>query len=216
MQIAEPTTMVTDYILGAFSLWAGLRVLGAARAAGHKAQGYWGISFIVAGLGAFVGGSMHGFRPMMTEEQATVLWLATLGSAALASCLMLFAVGEDRLSTLGRRILLPLAAVKLILVLIANFLLKIFIVAILDYGSSMLFVLIVYAWSYNRRHDRAALLICAGVIISFIAAGVQMSGFTLHEHFNYNDLFHVIQIVAMYLFYRGTMALSERRIETPA
>jgi hypothetical protein len=29
------------------------------------------------------------------------------------------------------------------------------------------------------------------------------SGIALHPHFNHNDLYHVVQIAAMLLFYRG-------------
>ena len=32
----------------------------------------------------------------------------------------------------------------------------------------------------------------------------------LHRHFNHNDLYHVIQIVALYLFYRGGALLVDR------
>jgi hypothetical protein len=42
-----------------------------------------------------------------------------------------------------------------------------------------------------------------GMVVSFLAAGVQMSGMTLHRHFNHNDLYHVIQMAGFYLLYRG-------------
>ena len=35
------------------------------------------------------------------------------------------------------------------------------------------------------------------------AAAAQASGFDLHRHFNHNDLYHVVQIAAMVIFYRG-------------
>jgi uncharacterized protein DUF6962 len=40
-------------------------------------------------------------------------------------------------------------------------------------------------------------------VVSVIGGAVQASGFDLHPHFNHNDLYHVIQIAAMVLFYRG-------------
>jgi len=45
--------------------------------------------------------------------------------------------------------------------------------------------------------------ILAGVAVSLVAAGVQASGFDLHPHLNHNDLYHLVQIAAMILFYRG-------------
>jgi hypothetical protein len=34
-------------------------------------------------------------------------------------------------------------------------------------------------------------------------------GFALHQHFNHNDLYHVIQIAAMVLFYIGAKQLRD-------
>jgi hypothetical protein len=43
-----------------------------------------------------------------------------------------------------------------------------------------------------------------------LAAAVQASGFALHRHFNHNDLYHVVQIAAMVLFYTGARRLRDR------
>ncbi len=56
---------------------------------------------------------------------------------------------------------------------------------------------------------RAAGWIVAGILASFVGAGVQMSGFALHRHFNHNDLYHVIQAGALYLLFRGGMLLRD-------
>jgi hypothetical protein len=40
-----------------------------------------------------------------------------------------------------------------------------------------------------------------------MAGLVQASGFRLHEHFNHNDLYHVIQTAAVLLLYRGAKRL---------
>ena len=45
--------------------------------------------------------------------------------------------------------------------------------------------------------------VVAGVVVSFAGAGVQMSGFALHQHFNHNDLYHVIQMFGLWLFWKG-------------
>ena len=39
-----------------------------------------------------------------------------------------------------------------------------------------------------------------------VAAYVQASRLTLHRNFNFNDLYHVIQIVSLFLLYRGARA----------
>jgi len=52
-------------------------------------------------------------------------------------------------------------------------------------------------------------MIILGILISFIAAGVQQSGIVLHEHMNYNDMAHFIQLIAMWCFYRGSLVLKD-------
>jgi len=53
-----------------------------------------------------------------------------------------------------------------------------------------------------------ALQIVIGLLVNLSAAGVQVSGLTLHKHFNHNDLFHVIQVLGMILIYRGGSEIS--------
>ena len=59
-----------------------------------------------------------------------------------------------------------------------------------------------HLWKWNGA-------ILAGVALSIVGALVQASGFTLHEHFNHNDLYHVIQTVAVILLYRGAHRLAD-------
>jgi hypothetical protein len=46
-----------------------------------------------------------------------------------------------------------------------------------------------------------------GLIITLVGAVVQQSGFTIHKHFNHNDLYHVIQMVGIWYIYKGGMTL---------
>jgi hypothetical protein len=43
----------------------------------------------------------------------------------------------------------------------------------------------------------------SAVAVSVAAAGVQAMHLAPHPGFNHNDLYHVMQIAAMWLFYRG-------------
>jgi hypothetical protein len=50
----------------------------------------------------------------------------------------------------------------------------------------------------------------AGVLVSFVAGLVQAFRVSPNRWFNHNDLYHVIEIVALYLFYRGGVLLVDR------
>jgi hypothetical protein len=50
---------------------------------------------------------------------------------------------------------------------------------------------------------QSAGFILTAVLLSFAGAGIQSSNVQLHKNFNHNDIYHVIQMVAMYFFYRA-------------
>ena len=72
-------------------------------------------------------------------------------------------------------------------------------------------VIIVFGLLYTRLSVSAdgTDMIVLGILISVIAAGVQQSGIVLHEHMNYNDIAHFIQLIAMWCFYRGSLVLKD-------
>ena len=48
-----------------------------------------------------------------------------------------------------------------------------------------------------------------GIGVTLVGLGMQQSGWSPAEHFNHNDLYHVIQMAGLYCFYRGALALHE-------
>ncbi|MCP4201501.1 MAG: hypothetical protein GY769_06145, partial [bacterium] len=81
---------------------------------------------------------------------------------------------------------------------------------ILEYLPAMVFVAVVALWRWIGHGWPGGPWVIAGILVSFAAAGVQASGFTLHRHFNHNDLYHVIQMVGFYLLYRAGALLADR------
>jgi hypothetical protein len=80
-----------------------------------------------------------------------------------------------------------------------------------DYGSALLLILGFQLVALYRQWSITAGWIALGVLLSFVGTAIQQSGFSLHTHFNHNDLFHVVEMAAFYLLYRGglTLTLSE-------
>ncbi|MND00634.1 hypothetical protein D3C83_193220 [compost metagenome] len=73
---------------------------------------------------------------------------------------------------------------------------------LIDTGVAFAAVAALHLWRFNPW-------ILAGVASSVAAALVQASGFALHEHFNHNDLYHLIQVGAMFALYRGARRLTD-------
>ena len=71
--------------------------------------------------------------------------------------------------------------------------------------------LALFVWASYRRLSRSAPWIAAAILVTFAASVIQASGFDLHRYFNHNDLYHVIQVGAAWLFYRGFRDSKDRR-----
>ena len=86
-----------------------------------------------------------------------------------------------------------------------------FVYVILNYVPSMILVFVLQAIVFAKRRIGSEKCIMSGIIVSFIGAGVQQSGFALHQHFNQNDIYHLIQMLGIYLLYRGALLLKDYR-----
>jgi hypothetical protein len=196
MTIHEPMTLLTDYLLAGVTAW--LAVLLFKNAQQQNARRFWALAFTALALGAFLGGTWHGF------VQNDLLWKATVLSVGVASFGMVAGSAFAALSGAARQVLLWLAAGKLILY--SGWMLRHdeFIYVVIDTAIAFAAVAVLHLWRFNAW-------ILAGVAVSVIAAVVQASGIALHPNFNHNDLYHVIQIAAMLLLYRGARRLEDRR-----
>lgn len=199
MTIQEPMTLATDYMLAALGVYWGVDLL---RRGGKPAR-LWAYAFFAMAAGAFFGGTAHGFVEWFDASQHAVIWKATTYSIGLASFFLLTATGAGVLPCKVSRVVMVVAALKLAVYLWWMSTHDEFVYVISDYGPSMLAVLACHLWAWRRRGVEWAKWIVLGVLVSFAGAGVQMSGFALHHHFNHNDLYHVIQMVGLWLFWRG-------------
>jgi len=187
--MAEPTTAITDFLMAAVAFVLAARI-----------AGFWRLTFLFTGLAALAGGVFHS----MPSE---IVWKITVYSVGLAT---FFLVAAASRATFGFRLLTAIAAAELIAYAIWMATHDGFIYVIIDYGSGMLCVAILYAFSF-RAMPRAAKLVLAGIGVAAIGAAVQATRFSIHPRFNFNDLYHVIQIVSLILLYRGARATAISR-----
>jgi hypothetical protein len=75
----------------------------------------------------------------------------------------------------------------------------------------MLLILLLQIATPALRRAPSAPWIVAGVAVTIAAAAVQQSGFDLHRHLNHNDLQHLVQMVAVFLLYKGGVKLTDAR-----
>jgi hypothetical protein len=211
MTINEPATLVTDYLLAAFTGLLGRRLARAARDAEWSAltqtaltQRWWSVAFTATAIASAAGGTVHGFQHVMARRLTNLLWLVTLESLVVAAFAVVSAaivlVGWGRTIRFVATFAAAVAFGSYGLWVIEN---PVFLSAIAAYGAA--FGVLVGIRLSVRPLDRGGRLLLAGVALSLAAAGVQQSGWSIHRYFNHNDLYHVIQAVAVWLLYRAAM-----------
>jgi hypothetical protein len=209
--ISEPTTLVTDYILGTVAEVCAVLLLkqnsdGSLRQ--HSIR-LWALALIAVAAASYVGGTYHGFQHALSAPVAGALWKTTTISMGAASFLLLSAAFSASFTGRDRHWLVAAAALKL--VIYSGWMLQHdeFRYVIYEYGSTLviLMLLVMAGRTHGVAGHRA--YIASGILASVAAAGVQQSGLRLHQHFNHNDLMHVVQMGGVWLLYKGGARLRD-------
>lgn len=162
--ITEPMTMVTDYLLTAWSVFLAASLLRKAGVDGRSHIGLWVVALAVAGAAAFAGGTAHGFKLYLGATYHALVWNVTVISIGLATLLMLIAgIRSARHPTTPDR---------------------------------------------KKRH-RGHQWLKFGILVTAIGLLIQQSGWSIYEHLNHNDIYHLVQMVGIYFFYRGVLCLHD-------
>lgn len=186
MSVHEPMTLITDYAMGIAA------VLFAARL--WRVHRMWALAFACTAAASFFGGTYHGFEHVLAPLAAFMFWKATVFAVGFASFFLLAGSG---------RALAVFGIVKLVVYISWMIMHDDFFWVIADYGITLL---VVGAVQLIRR-EPSMKWVLASIAVSVIGALIQQSGFTLHRHFNYNDLYHVVQTFALWLLYRGGLLM---------
>jgi hypothetical protein len=193
----EPITAITDFILGleVFVL-ALILIMGGAS---YPSFPYWIATLILLGIAAVLGGFAHGlaYRPLF------ILIYASL--AALMVTLIIAALIDGFGPELASRLRWPVIGLALLFMLVAwRFPTHIQVYAIFE-GIIMVGVCAAYIWLAFTHAVPGAGYIAAGIGTTLFAAVLFLLNveFTLIWTFNRNDVYHLIQMAAVVLFYWG-------------
>ena len=201
MTITEPMTLATDYLIVAVALSLSWKLFKSWREDRIEGKRLWALALLFTGCGAFFGGTYHGFKEVLGETISDILWRLTLLSTGLVSLYM--ALGSIHTMTGSKylKVARIVTGIKFAAYATTTIFFTKFLLVIIDYGSVMLFMFGLSAYIALKHKSQSAKLAVLAVITSFIAAAIQQLGPDLHQHFNHNDLYHIVQTGGVYLFY---------------
>ena len=207
--IYEPMTTITDVLIAIISLYYARELTAIYYHQLLNVQYHWIWTFRMLALGAFLGAISHGIGPYLSPVLQVSVWKFTTYSIGIMSYFMVLTMLHHLFDypvvVRWRWILVALIIIYLTVVTINDN----FINVILFYVPLMVIVVIGLLYTWLTVNADGTDMIILVILISFIAAGVQQSRIVLHEHMNYNDIAHFIQMAAMWCFYRGSLVLKD-------
>jgi len=212
--ITEPAVTLTDYGL---SIECALITYSLLKQRSHSTRLFrWFVVFFCAlGLASFIGGSSHGFVNDEASPFYTPVWDATLislGAVGVAAYMIssILVLEQKSSKRIGRYIIGAYIAYCGIILLISNA----FIIAIAFYLPATASMLAALIWAYFKNQHTFILLGITGLVLTFMAAAIQQSGYSLHPVWlDHNVIYHLLMAIAiMLLFYtaRGFIAQENR------
>jgi len=195
----EAVTMATDYVLALFALGAAAWLVRSSRGAPGR---WWAAGFAATALAALLGGTSHGYAPVLARSTHDWVWRLTYVMVGVANlCVMYGAACAALPRRLHAAALAVLAArfVAVSAVLVAR---DDFRYVLYDYAITLA-ALVALVIVLARRRAPGGGWVALGIVASMVGALVQLERIGLGHGFNHNDLFHVIQSVGILLYARG-------------
>lgn len=212
----EPATALTDFLLTLEC--AAFAVAVARRSTADFLRRAFIALFGSVAVAAFAGGTVHGFFPDPEGAASRALWLLTLLSIGVTAVAM--AAVAARVA-LPRRFVAPavaaLTAGGLVYAGVLLFVSRDFVVAIAAYLPASLLLMAALVRQWARWRTDGALAGVAGVVLALVGAAGQQAGIGLHPvHFDHNAVYHIVQMVALYLLFRCAVGLIDDRSDVAA
>ncbi len=198
LQITEPFTWLTNWLVAAFSLGFGHYLYNDKLA--DAPQKFWAIFFAFIGLASLTGGTAHGFINYVGQNFHYAAWIFS-GLAIFAAELATLQTIENNKLRAGIRMFVYAQLLVLVssVMYLHNFDSVRINSAIGLMGVVMPFSLI----HYVKNKDKRSVLIMIGILSNLIPGFVHAFKISFNQWFNFNDISHVIMIFCFYIIYKG-------------
>ncbi len=198
--LQEPTTTITDFILGLEALVLAALLLISPQT--FPSQPYWIASLLCLGVAAVLGGLYHGFDRF--SSYTGVYFCISVLMAALCLAVITDGFGEE----IARGFRWPVAGLALAFFLVA----RTYPTRILAFAAFLavflVLALVLYLHLMVTRALPGAGFLAAGIATLLIGAAMMLGnvGFTLIWTFDRNAVYHLVQMVGSLFFYFGLIS----------
>jgi hypothetical protein len=213
--IYEPDVTLTDYGLAIMcAIFA--RMLLRREVEWPALRTWFAVFFTAVSAASLLGGTVHGFFPDVMSAGYRALWPATLFSIGIAAAGawmigLVLRFPRDTIAAVAPALVVGMFAYIAVVLFVSQD----FVVAMLGYMPSSVFLLIVLTIVYFEVRQREVLLGIVGVLLTFVAAAVQQIEIGIHpSYFNHDALYHVIQAVALYMLFLSAIWLVAQKPDT--
>ena len=201
--IHDPDVVLTDLALALLGAYLGWRLWRVPNRGGMTRTGV--VIMVALASAAFWGAVFHAFFTTGTRTAAGFMtWVPVVLSILIVAAALLelgLRVSTPRLPPPVRHaIVATYAAVFAAVALLVD---ASFSTIVSFYAPVVFLFLIAAARQAVRDRDAGWTLIAVSFAISLLAAGLQQARVSIHEHFDHNAVYHVLQGVALVLLYRG-------------
>lgn len=204
--VTEPDVTFTDFFLALECLIFAFLILKYGKHS-QPLRNWFFLFFVSIAISALTGGIVHGFFNDRQTLGYTTLWPATLIAIGFTAFTIWVIASHISFSTeLTQRITRIAALSFLVYCFIVVFFVQAYLIAIVYYLPAVVFLLIIMTLAYRRYRANRILVAIFGLVLGLIAAVIQQGKIGLHPvYFNHNALYHVVQSVALFMIFLGSL-----------
>jgi len=205
---AEAITAITDFLLAAEALFLAGRMTARPKDRFSAAWYFCGV-LLLLGMAALLGGIDHGFvRPANLSRYLVQRsdWMVLGG---VTFCLLM-TTAKQFFPLKWQRVASIVAAVQFVGYAVAVLLANSFAVVVLNYSPIMLLLLTMNI--IGLRSGLGSRQMIAGILILFLASGIQALGINTFAPLDRNGLYHVVSMLGVGFMYLGGKRLTSKSV----
>jgi hypothetical protein len=194
--IHEPMTVFTDIIITLFCLFFVSKLSGKG-----KARNAWRKFYAFFAASTFIGAMPHAFFTEHTGTDYKALWLTMQVLNGLAVFYAQFATMLSvMVASPKQKSYYKISTFQLSLFCACVFIFQNFLVVVINNALGLIPVMVLHFTKARRESDK---LIGYGIVVSFLTGIVHGAKISLNDHFNYNDIAHVLIMISLSIMYLG-------------